>query len=59
MAFSWSVVVNGEKVRLFCPECINKTKKAIEIMESNRRELTPTQTHDLFDNQADNTEESV
>jgi len=59
MAFSWSVVVNGERVRLFCPECINKTKKAIEIMETNRRELTPMQTHDLFDNQADISEENV
>ena len=32
MAFSWRVVVKEEKqqVRLFCPECINKTKEAIE-----------------------------
>ena len=59
MAFSWSVVVNGERVRLFCSECVGKTKKAIEIVESNRRELTPTQTHDLFDNQADNSEENI
>jgi hypothetical protein len=59
MVFSWSVVAKEERIRLFCPECINKTKKAIEIMETNRRELTPMQTHDLFDNQADASEENV
>lgn len=31
MVFSWSVVVHNETeaVRLFCPECIDKTKEAI------------------------------
>jgi hypothetical protein len=31
MVMSWSVVVHqeAEKVRLFCPECINKTKEII------------------------------
>jgi len=35
MAFSWSVVVNGETVRLFCPECIRKTKEAIKQTGGN------------------------
>ena len=32
MVFSWSVVVHSETetVRLFCPECIEKTKELIE-----------------------------
>ncbi len=29
MVFSWSVVVKEQTVRLFCPECINKTKEVI------------------------------
>ena len=32
---SWSVVVNGETVRLFCPECIRKTKEAIKQTGGN------------------------
>jgi len=59
MAFSWSVVVRQEMVRLFCPDCINKTKEAIQTVQTNKRELTPTQTHDLFDNQANVLEENT
>jgi hypothetical protein len=29
MVFSWSVVVKEQNVRLFCPECINKTKEIL------------------------------
>ena len=29
MVQSWSVVVKQEVVRLFCPECINKTKEVL------------------------------
>ena len=37
MAFSWSVVVHNETeaVRLFCPECIEKTKEVIIKNESS------------------------
>lgn len=36
MAMAWSVVVHqeSEKVRLFCPACIEKAKKAIEEKEN-------------------------
>ena len=36
MVFSWSVVVHNktEAVRLFCPECIEKTKELIEQNDS-------------------------
>jgi len=30
MIQSWSVVVKQEVVRLFCPDCIKKTKEAME-----------------------------
>lgn len=30
MVKSWNVVVKQEVVRLFCPECINSTKKALK-----------------------------
>lgn len=30
MVFSWSVVVRSETVRLFCPECIEKTKEVLD-----------------------------
>lgn len=30
MVQSWSVVVKQEVVRLFCPDCINKTKESID-----------------------------
>jgi predicted RNA-binding Zn-ribbon protein involved in translation (DUF1610 family) len=30
MVFSWSVVVKEQTVRLFCPECINKTKEVLD-----------------------------
>jgi hypothetical protein len=30
MVLSWSVVVRQETVRLFCPECIGKAKKAFQ-----------------------------
>ena len=29
MVFSWRVVVKQETVRLFCPNCIDKTKKIL------------------------------
>lgn len=32
MVKSWNVVVKQEVVRLFCPECINTTKEALETM---------------------------
>jgi hypothetical protein len=37
MVISWKVVVHSdsETVRLFCPECINKTKEFIEQNESS------------------------
>ena len=36
MSMSWSVVVHreAEKVRLFCPPCIEKAKKVIEEKEN-------------------------
>ena len=33
MVFSWSVVVKQETVRLFCPECIEKTKEVLNVQE--------------------------
>ena len=30
MVFSWKVVVMGERVSLFCPECISKTQQVIK-----------------------------
>ena len=33
MVNSWSVVVKQEVVRLFCPECINKAKEAIDASQ--------------------------
>jgi hypothetical protein len=30
MVFSWSVVVRSETVRLFCPQCIEKTKEVLD-----------------------------
>jgi len=35
MVQSWSVVVKQEIVRLFCPECINKTKEALNVSDKN------------------------
>ena len=35
MVESWSVVVKQEVVRLFCPECINKTKEALNASNQN------------------------
>ena len=37
MVMSWKVVVHNdnETVRLFCPECIDKTKEVIEENESS------------------------
>ena len=35
MVESWNVVVRQEVVRLFCPECINKTKEAIDASQKN------------------------
>ena len=36
MAMSWSVVVHqeAEKVRLFCPACLEKAKKVVEEKEN-------------------------
>jgi len=33
MVFSWKVVVMGETVRLFCPECIEKTQEFLKERE--------------------------
>ena len=38
MIQSWSVVVKQEVVRLFCPDCINKTKEAIEHVSAKDRQ---------------------
>tara|TARA_Y100000592_G_C5351866_1_gene259240 strand:- start:324 stop:605 length:282 start_codon:yes stop_codon:yes gene_type:complete len=38
MLQSWSVVVKQEVVRLFCPDCINKTKEAIEHVSTKDRQ---------------------
>jgi len=35
MIETWSVVVKQEVVRLFCPECINKTKEVIDGSHPN------------------------
>ena len=35
MVLSWSVVVKQEVVRLFCPECINKTEEALNASNQN------------------------
>tara|TARA_Y100000592_G_scaffold47300_1_gene75175 strand:+ start:7067 stop:7336 length:270 start_codon:yes stop_codon:yes gene_type:complete len=35
MVQSWSVVVKQEVVRLFCPDCIEKTKEFINERQSN------------------------
>jgi|TARA_R110000824_G_scaffold211203_1_gene397203 hypothetical protein len=42
MVFSWSVVVHQEeqKVRLFCPDCINKTKETPSVNQTNIDEST-------------------
>ena len=36
MVFSWKVVVKKDKVRLFCPQCISKTKEIIDAHEQNQ-----------------------
>jgi len=36
MVLSWNVVVKQEVVRLFCPECIKKTKELIDASTENR-----------------------
>jgi|TARA_R110000824_G_scaffold51952_3_gene144458 hypothetical protein len=33
MVFLWSVVVKQETVRLFCPDCIEKTKEVLKSYE--------------------------
>jgi hypothetical protein len=39
MVMSWSVVVKQEVVRLFCPDCIQKTQQALQtIGEENGNE---------------------
>ena len=35
MVQSWSVVVKQDVVRLFCPECINKTKEVLNASNQN------------------------
>jgi Zn finger protein HypA/HybF involved in hydrogenase expression len=35
MIESWNVVVRQEVVRLFCPDCINKTKEVIDGSHAN------------------------
>ena len=35
MVQSWSVVVKQDVVRLFCPECINKTKEVLDGSDQN------------------------
>jgi len=38
MVFSWSVVVKQETVRLFCPECIEKTKEVLGVQDERKEE---------------------
>ncbi len=38
MLQSWSVVVKQEVVRLFCPDCIQKTKEAMEHVRTKDRQ---------------------
>ena len=35
MVLSWSVVVKQDLVRLFCPDCINKAKEALDGSNQN------------------------
>ena len=37
MLQSWSVVVKQEVVRLFCPDCIQKTKEALNHVSTEDR----------------------
>ena len=37
MIKSWSVVVKQEVVRLFCPDCIQKTKEALDHVSTENR----------------------
>ena len=37
MIQSWSVVVKQEVVRLFCPDCIQKTKEALQHVSTEDR----------------------
>ena len=37
MLQSWSVVVKQEVVRLFCPDCIQKTKEALSHVSTEDR----------------------
>lgn len=46
MVMSWSVVVRQEIVRLFCPDCIQKTQQALQTIgeqdgNENKQEVTP------------------
>ena len=38
---SWRVVVKQEVVRLFCPDCIEKTQEIIENARSKDPEISP------------------
>tara|TARA_B100000575_G_C22964652_1_gene557143 strand:- start:550 stop:828 length:279 start_codon:yes stop_codon:yes gene_type:complete len=40
MVQSWSVLVKQEVVRLFCPDCINKTKEVIDECEKTVSNIT-------------------
>jgi len=44
MVQSWSVVVKQEVVRLFCPDCIDKTKEIINERESSIIDSTSENT---------------
>lgn len=46
MVMSWSVVVRQEIVRLFCPDCIEKTQQALQTIgeqngNENKQKVTP------------------
>ncbi len=44
MIQSWSVVVKQEVVRLFCPDCINKTKESIDAYRQTVEGSAPKDT---------------
>ena len=44
MVQSWSVVVKQEVVRLFCPDCINKTKENIDAYRQTIERSTSEDT---------------
>jgi Zn finger protein HypA/HybF involved in hydrogenase expression len=44
MVQSWSVLVKQEVVRLFCPDCIGKTREVIDECEKTIADITEKDT---------------